>query len=809
MFNPRSLFKCAAALGVIGVLLMISPGNSMACRMYGAIGGNLPDGMLYVHLVTDPNSIYNLSPANTDGWAIGHYLDFGDTPLFARGEPQANTDPSFITAVEAVNTSEPQITMAHIRQGTTGCDNVPDPHPFYRDKAGKWWVFMHNGTVDKTRMTGLIGPAYLTANPPNGSGIAECAAGVVDSELYFLYLLKRIEENSWNVTNGIVAAVNEIVADGETGGLNFVLSDGFRIWAFRRGQLSSHTLYYIYDSAGAYAAVASQYPSATQGNWVEMNNYELVMVSGTDAPVVFNVTDYAGELLVDSDFNGSLDDTDLRANSTGQDWYESREVTPTLLTLDTSNVGGNPTKKAKLAAANPSTGENAYLTQEFVTPQTGTFWAQADIYVDSITNLSGDPDRTAFLLIGDNSDPTRTGPNSDDSERFVYLAFYKDNGGTTGTMDLVARDRNDTWENFTTVASGLNLKQWYTIRVVCDIPGGTYDVYVDGVLRGTLSSRQAKTSVTHISFGEWDDGAGTYYVDNVRAVAGTPSPGPFLVDSDFNASADSADLRANSGGQNWYESRSDVPTLLTLDSTDVGGNSTKKAKFTASSAGNAYLTQDFGSPATGVFSVQWDIYVDSILDISGNPDRAGWMLIGDNTNSNRPGPNSDDSERFVYLGFFKDGGGTTGSMDLVARDRDDTFASFTTVMAGLQLKQWYTIKVVCDVPNGRYDVYVNGAFQRTVTSRNAKTQVTHISFAQWNDGAGSFYVDNVKVPIVCSGDIDGDGDRDGSDLALLITAYGTSQGQPNYDPFADLDGDGDVDQDDLASFAAAFGQPCQ
>jgi hypothetical protein len=219
-----------------------------------------------------------------------------------------------------------------------------------------------------------------------------------------------------------------------------------------------------------------------------------------------------------------------------------------------------------------------------------------------------------------------------------------------------------------------------------------------------------------------------------------------LVDSDFNASSDSAALRANSAGQDWYESRQDVPTLLTLDRTSVGGNATAKAKFTASSTGNAYLTQEFSSPQTQAFSVQWDIYVDSILDISGHPDCAGWMLIGDDTitNTTRKGPNADDSERFVYMAFYKDGGGTSGTMSLVAMERDST--TLTPIATGLYLKQWYTMKVDLNLANDTYDVYVDG--NKVVgawPSRNLKDSVTYISFAQWNDGAGSFYVDNVTA----------------------------------------------------------------
>jgi hypothetical protein len=140
--------------------------------------------------------------------------------------------------------------------------------------------------------------------------------------------------------------------------------------------------------------------------------------------------------------------------------------------------------------------------------------------------------------------------------------------------------------------------------------------------------------------------------------------------------------------------------------------------------------------------------VEEILDVPGtSTDRAGWMLLGDDTDPTQPGANSDDSERFVYMAFFRDGGGASGdSMDLVARDRNDGWSAFTTVAAGLIIGQWYTISVTCDVAAGTYRVFVDGELEATLTSRHAKTRISHISFAQWEDGAGTFYVDNVMEP---------------------------------------------------------------
>ena len=218
---------------------------------------------------------------------------------------------------------------------------------------------------------------------------------------------------------------------------------------------------------------------------------------------------------------------------------------------------------------------------------------------------------------------------------------------------------------------------------------------------------------------------------------------PLLQDSEFNECVDSADLRANGAGQDWYESRGQRPTLLFLDQTNVGGNTGKKAGFTASSSYNAYLTQEFSSEQTGVFSVQWDIYVDSILNLGSYPDRAGIMLIGADVD-NSGGPNRNDAERFVFLAFWKDGGATSGTAQLVWMK---TFSNYYPI-ATVNLDQWHTIKVVVNVPAGKYDVYLDGEYIATVDACTKLSKVTHISFAQWNDGAGAFYVDNVFSPAI-------------------------------------------------------------
>ena len=55
------------------------------------------------------------------------------------------------------------------------------------------------------------------------------------------------------------------------------------------------------------------------------------------------------------------------------------------------------------------------------------------------------------------------------------------------------------------------------------------------------------------------------------------------------------------------------------------------------------------------------------------------------------------------------------------------------------------------------------------------------------------------------GDIDGDGDVDLADLAILLAAYGTCDGDANYNAAADLDGDNCVNLSDLAILLANYG----
>lgn len=60
----------------------------------------------------------------------------------------------------------------------------------------------------------------------------------------------------------------------------------------------------------------------------------------------------------------------------------------------------------------------------------------------------------------------------------------------------------------------------------------------------------------------------------------------------------------------------------------------------------------------------------------------------------------------------------------------------------------------------------------------------------------------------CQGDTDGDRDVDFTDLNRILTAFGSTTGQPNFIAGCDLDGDGDVDFADLNTCLTFFGTSC-
>jgi len=272
-----SFIGCIIFLFVNVILLAAYPCELKAdCSFWAAVSEDkLPKEVISDHLLKSPNSLKVLAKFIRDGWGIGYYTN--NQPLLLKGIPSADKDKNYDKAVKEVANLEPKIIVAHIRRAFSGCrGNVVNPHPFQRDRGGKRWFFGHNGSfLGKQNLIDLIGSQYLKENSPT-TCIYNPPDSWVTSELYFIFLLKHIEENGWDVEKGIKEAIFDLQTKVHSGlaGFNFFLTDGEAIWAFRKGR----PLYSYYQASPQYSAVATKFPYADKEGWIEVPEDSLVIM---------------------------------------------------------------------------------------------------------------------------------------------------------------------------------------------------------------------------------------------------------------------------------------------------------------------------------------------------------------------------------------------------------------------------------------------------------------------------------------------------------------------------------------------------
>lgn len=224
----------AAVLGLLlGSVLVAGPAS--ACRFWGLIGGRYPRNLIDDHLRS--GSVANLKAlggVNRDGWGFGFYLRRSKQlqlsgPFCWRGGTPANhpTDPDYDRAVDDLSRMRPRALLGHVRAGTSGHWGIPNPHPFEHEGL----LFAHNGVISEEMLVDLLmegDPRYLNTNPP------DYVNGYIDSELYFLTILKAIHRVPGRTrAEGIIEAVRAIEEVSPGVRLNFVMTAGDTLYALR------------------------------------------------------------------------------------------------------------------------------------------------------------------------------------------------------------------------------------------------------------------------------------------------------------------------------------------------------------------------------------------------------------------------------------------------------------------------------------------------------------------------------------------------------------------------------------------------
>ncbi len=262
------------------LFLFLQIGVAEACRFWVAVGSDLDQRFITDQLIAQPNALKQLGDEYGDGWSIGFY-DQGDE-IIIRGDEAVNYNSEFDDAVRYASVLQPDIVMAHLRRASSGCvEGVPNPHPFKIKYNGKTWLFGHNGGMKKQILIDLIGTDFLTQFPPSVCTY-DPPASWIDSELYFILIMKTIKEQDDNVEAGIAAALGKLhgVIDESRRYLNFFMSDGQTVWTYRKG----NTLFYRFDPVSQMTVVSSTIPEEDAAGWTEFPEDTLAVIAPHQFP---------------------------------------------------------------------------------------------------------------------------------------------------------------------------------------------------------------------------------------------------------------------------------------------------------------------------------------------------------------------------------------------------------------------------------------------------------------------------------------------------------------------------------------------
>ena len=197
------------------------------CRLFGLIA-NKPVDVEFSFFKADI-SFKELGSQNPDGWGVGYYKN---------EEPRIDKERINIEESEKVNKVIKQqvsnLFIAHVRKTSGTAIKYENTHPFEYNN----WIFAHNGTIDiKNNIREKLLPKYTNF-----------IKGDTDSELYFLLLMQNIEQD-----NKVIQAIKKTLEfigknrGNKTTSLNFLLSDGKKIYALRKAftNTDSYSLLYL------------------------------------------------------------------------------------------------------------------------------------------------------------------------------------------------------------------------------------------------------------------------------------------------------------------------------------------------------------------------------------------------------------------------------------------------------------------------------------------------------------------------------------------------------------------------------------
>ena len=187
------------------------------CRILGCVAAEPVS--VRRELLEAENPLIRQSEEHDSGWGMAVYSRAeGEEPRCVRFPEAAFADGEFRRATDLRG----RIFNVHVRRATMGGMSMTNTHPFCLGA----YSFSHNGTIleyPRLRAPGMSQPA-----------------GDTDSELFFHFVLHQLDPG--DVAGSLRRAVTAIIDRSPFSGLNVLLSEGERLYAYKLGLFDLHWL---------------------------------------------------------------------------------------------------------------------------------------------------------------------------------------------------------------------------------------------------------------------------------------------------------------------------------------------------------------------------------------------------------------------------------------------------------------------------------------------------------------------------------------------------------------------------------------
>ncbi|HYZ30494.1 MAG TPA: class II glutamine amidotransferase [Thermoleophilaceae bacterium] len=225
------------------------------CRVFGCVAAE-PVSVRH-ELLEAENPLIQQSEEHDSGWGMAVYKrGEGEDPRCLRfPEPAFETD-EFVEATGLRG----RIFNVHVRRATMGGLTPENTHPFCLGP----YSFCHNGTI--VNYTKLLEP-----------GVPQ-PKGETDSEAFFNFLMRDFDDG--HPRRSMRIAVRKLIERSPFSGINFLFSDGYKLYAYKLGIFGLH-----WAARPGSLVVASERLTATD-RWHSVHDDVLVVLDPAqlDAP---------------------------------------------------------------------------------------------------------------------------------------------------------------------------------------------------------------------------------------------------------------------------------------------------------------------------------------------------------------------------------------------------------------------------------------------------------------------------------------------------------------------------------------------